>query len=590
MVFTQNNLSGSTSSYLQQHKDNPVWWQEWSKDALAYARKEDKIIFVSIGYSTCHWCHVMAQEAFSNKEVAAFLNANFVSIKVDREQRPDIDQYAMAFISSLGGQGGWPLNIFLTHDLRPIHALTYAPVESHYSMPAFIDILTQIKKASDDQKDNIGPFVLTRTKFAEIRDEELIKPLWDAFDRVCAGFGAGMKFPPHCTMLFMLYDYEANKENMLQAMITRTLDRMLTSGLCDHLQGGFFRYCVDREWMIPHFEKMLYDQALLLWQYSLAYHVFKKEEYKIAANKIVQCLEGTFEQDSLYVSGHDADTDHVEGATYLWTYDEIVWILTPEELTQFMAVYDISQGGNKEGKNHLVKIKNVDISAIEAKLLKARKKRRQPFVDSKIVTSWNCLLGAGFIQAYRYLDNEALLRKAKDIFRRLLECNCRGDKIYHSSMDAHVQQEGFLQDYAAMLLFLTYLHEETGEYLDEMDRFYSKVKEYRTDNDWIESFHDDFLQVPAENFDHPVPSSVSMAELALLRADLLHRRTYTLGHFSEPLARDFYNIAALVRNGLFHIMEAPDMMAFCRLPGNTIQVRGKEYIDCYGHACKIISR
>ena len=549
MVFTQNNIQQATSPYLQQHKDNPVWWQEWSKDVLVYARKKDKIIFASIGYSTCHWCHVMAQEAFSNEDVAAYLNANFVSIKVDREQRPDIDQYAMAFIVSLGGQGGWPLNIFFTPTLKPIYALTYAPVESHYSMPAFIDILAQIKKAYDDQKDKIEPFIFTRTKFVEIKKEHLIKPLGDAFDRVYAGFGAGMKFPQHCTMLFMLYDYEVNKDSVLQEMITRTLDKMLESGISDHLQGGFFRYCVDREWRTPHFEKMLYDQALLLWQYSLAYHVFKKEEYKIAAEKIVRCLHETFERDSLYVSGHDADTDHLEGDTYLWTYKEIAVILTPEELMRFKDVYDIAQGGNFEGKNHLVKRKNVDISAIEAKLLKIRKKRHQPFVDGKIVTSWNCLLGISFIQAYRYLENKELLEKAKDIFRGLMERNYHGGKLYHSSIDAHVQQEGFLQDWAAMLLFLTYLHEETGAYADEMDKFYSKVKGYRTDNDWIESAHRDFLKVPAEIFDHPIPSSVSMAELAILRVDLLHRRSYDPGQFSEPLARDFFNITVLIRNG-----------------------------------------
>ncbi len=585
MIFTQNNLGKASSPYLQQHKDNPIWWQEWEKDVLEHARAENKFIFASIGYSTCHWCHVMAQEAFSNERIAEYLNESFVSIKVDREQRLDIDQYAMAFIASIGGQGGWPLNIFFTPALQPIYALTYAPVESRYGMPAFIDILAEIKRMYDTQKNEIGPFVFTRNKFAETKHEYLIKPLRDAFDHIYAGFGTGAKFPPHCTLLFMLYDYEVNKDSALQEMTTRILDRMLRGGLHDHLQGGFFRYCVDREWMIPHFEKMLYDQALLLWEYSLAYHVLKKEEYKSAAQKIAQCLEETFEHDGLYISGHDADTDHEEGATYLWTEEEIRQILTPEELLRFKKVYNISKEGNFEGKNHLIKVKDADISDIEQKLLKARRKRHQPFVDRKIITSWNCLLGIGLIHAYRYLEDKQFLKKAEDIFRRLRDVNCSGNKIYHTSIDSVLQEEGFLQDSASMLLFLTYLFEETSMFTDEMDELFSKVQEYRLDSEWIESSHGDFLKVPAEIFDHPMPSSVSMAEVAILRADILRKREYVPGKFSEPLARDFFNIVTLIRNGFFHLIEAPKKIAFSRLPGNTIQIRGKECRDCYIHAC-----
>lgn len=585
MVFTQNNLSKAISPYLQQHKNNPIWWQEWDKDVLEYALAENKIIFASIGYSTCHWCHVMAQESFSNEQIAEYLNAYFVSIKVDREQRLDIDQYAMAFIASLGGQGGWPLNIFFTSTLRPIYALTYAPVESRYGMPAFIEILGKIKDFYDEQKDKVKPFVFARTKPAKMKEEHLIKKLWNTFDHEYAGFGAEAKFPPHCTMLFMLYYFEVTKDSMLQEMAIRTLDKVLSGGLHDHLQGGFFRYCVGREWIIPHFEKMLYDQALLLWVYSLAYHVAKKEEYKSAAEKIIQCLEETFEHDGLYYSGHDADTDYQEGASYLWTQEEIGGILNPEELKCFREVYDISQEGNFEGKNHLVKKKNVFLYDIERKLLEARRKRHQPFVDAKIITSWNCLLGIGLIQAYRYLEDERFLGKAKEIFQRLGELNYRNDKMYHSSVDLHIQQEEFLQDCSAMLLFLTYLHEETAMYADEMDKFYSKVKDYRMDNDWIESSHGDFLKVSAETFDSPVPSSVSLAELAILRADLLSNREYAPGEFSEPLARDFFNIATLIRNGFFHLVEAPAKIAFSRLPGNTVQVKGKECKDCYFHAC-----
>lgn len=589
MVFTQNNLSKANSPYLQQHKTNPIWWQEWSKDVLDYALAENKIIFASIGYSTCHWCHVMAQEAFSNKQIADYINTHFVPIKVDREQRPDIDQYAMAFITALTGRGGWPLNIFFTPALRPIYAVTYAPVESKYGMPAFIDILDRIKDFYDEKGDRIEPFVLPKYESTGKLEGQLIERLWNAFDFEYAGFGTEMKFPPHSTMLFMLYYFEVTKNNMLQEMIVRTLDRMFSSGLHDHLQGGFFRYCVDREWVIPHFEKMLYDQALLLWVYALAYHVMKKDEYKKAAEKIIQCLEETFEHNGLYYSGIDADTDHQEGASYLWTRKEIEKLLTPEELNGFDKVYDVSQEGNFEGKNHLIKKKNVFLDMIERKLLEARKRRSQPFVDTKVITSWNCLLGISLIHAYRYLEDAELLGKAEMIYLRLKELNCHNDKICHSSVDAYTQQEEFLQDCSAMLLFLTYLQEETGMYAVDMDKLYSKVKAFSTDIGWIESSQGDFLQVPARNFDNPVPSSVSMAELAILRSDLLSKRKYTPGKYSEPLARDFFNIITMIRNGLFHLIESPAKVPFSRLPGNVMQVRGKESKDCYRNTCSRVA-
>ncbi len=588
MVFTQNNLSKAISPYLQQHKTNPIWWQEWSKDVLDYALAENKIIFASIGYSTCHWCHVMAQEAFNNKQIADYINAHFVPIKVDREQRPDIDQYAMAFITALTGRGGWPLNIFFTPELRPIYAVTYAPVEARYGMPAFIDILDRIKNFYDEQGDKIEPFVLAKYESTEVFEGRLTRSLWNAFDSEHAGFGTGMKFPPHSTMLFMLYYFEVTKDNMLQEMIVRTLDKMLSGGLHDHMQGGFFRYCVDREWVIPHFEKMLYDQALLLWVYSLAYHVIRKDEYKKAAEKIIRCLEETFEHNGLYYSGIDADTDHQEGASYLWTKEEIKRLLTPEELNRFDEVYDVSQEGNLEGKNHLIKKKNIFLDEIERKLLDARKTRSQPFVDTKVITSWNCLLGIGLIHAYRYLEDAKFLEKAETVFLRLKELNYQNNKIFHSSVDAYTQQEEFLQDCSAMLLFLTYLQEETGMYAVDIDKLYSKVKAFSTDRSWIESSQGDFLQVPAKSFDNPVPSSVSMAELAILRSDLLCKREFTPGKYGEPLTRDFFNIIAMIRNGLFHLIETSAKVSFIRLPGNAMQVRGKENKDCYRNTCSPI--
>lgn len=385
----------------------------------------------------------------------------------------------------------------------------------------------------------------------------------------------------------MLYYYESNKDPVLKKMITSTLDAMQLSGLHDHLQGGFFRYCVDREWAIPHFEKMLYDQALLLWEYSLAYGTLKDENYKRAAQKIIRCLEETFESDGLYYSGHDADTNHEEGATYLWAYDEIAAILLPEEFSRFREIYSVLEEGNFKGKNHLVKIQNETPADSEHALLEARKKRPQPFIDRKIVTGWNCLAGIGLIHAYRYLDDGRLLEKAKALLSGIIGRNWRMASMRHSSMGSNAFPGEYLQDCAAMLLFLTYLHEETGGFSKEIDVFYDKVKVYYKDNDWTESSQRDFLTVPAETYDSPIPSSVSMAELAIARTDILQGRECASAEFREPLLSDFFNISVLLRNGFFHHVQTPSKIDFRHLPGNTVQVKGQECVDCYRNLCML---
>ncbi len=311
----KNNLDKAISPYLQQHKNNPIHWQEWNEKILTYGRKENKLIFVSIGYATCHWCHVMAAETFENKEVANFLNKYFVSIKVDREQRPDIDQYFMTFITRTTGQGGWPLNVFLTPNRKPILALTYAPVKPKYGIPAFIEILKEIKnKGVACRYEDV---VLEKSKENTFSDEHILQIITSYYDHDYGGFGHGQKFPPYNTLLFLLSYYERMKTRNLRILIKKTLDTMARRGLHDHLQGGFFRYCVDRNWTTPHFEKMLYDQAMLLWVYSVAYKVLEKEKYKEIVEHIMNCLEETFEEGGLFYSAHDADTNHEEGATYL---------------------------------------------------------------------------------------------------------------------------------------------------------------------------------------------------------------------------------------------------------------------------------
>src|SRR3989338_4098442 len=380
--FHQNNLIHSLSPYLQQHQNNPIHWQEWSKETLEYAKQNNKLLFVSVGYAACHWCHVMAAEAFEDKEIAEFLNQHFVSIKIDKEQRPDIDQYMMAFLIQQQGHGGWPLNVILTPDQKPMLAMTYVPITPKYELPGLLDIL---KDAIDLYARNMTSFesfipdIFSDTDATSLTSKELVQTIIYSFNNHTASFHPGPQFPPYNTLLFLLAYYEETKDIKVRNIIETILDTIALGGLHDHLQGGFYRYCVDEYWTTPHFEKMLYDQALLLWVFSIAYKLLKKEVYKEIAQNIIRCLEDTFEKDGLYFSGHDADTHHEEGITYLWTKKELEQCLSPEEYISFASVYMLEE--NFDGKIHLLKKDLSFLPEIERKLLLLRKKRQQPFVD-----------------------------------------------------------------------------------------------------------------------------------------------------------------------------------------------------------------
>ncbi|MFW5690061.1 MAG: thioredoxin domain-containing protein, partial [Spirochaetota bacterium] len=489
MDFTRNNLDLATSPYLLQHRENPVWWQEWSEEALEYARRERRIVLVSVGYSTCHWCHVMAADAFSDAECASILNRHFLPIKVDREERPDIDHYLMSYLVATTGSGGWPLNAFLTPDGDPFFAMTYASTEPRFSMPGFADILGRIREFYDEHRGEIRPFELNaehsrvnevtaaaldratstgsaqatdETPVAMISDEDeretnaRIQALERAFDTVHAGFGTSQKFPPHSALLFLQYAAAAGFEQA-RPMVRDTLNEMMTRGLHDHLQGGFFRYTVDREWTIPHFEKMLYDQAMLLWNYALASRLFNRAGYRETAAGIVRALEETFRVGAGYASGHDADTNHREGATYVWKLEEIRELLDPDELDAFLRSFAASEAGNFERRNHLVRILPPGVHADEPKaakrapapemierakekLLAARRERDQPPRDDKVILSWNALAGCGLLAAHRYAEIPGARDRAVDLAAYLVETFVGDEGVGHVALGGRVQR------------------------------------------------------------------------------------------------------------------------------------------------------
>lgn len=584
--FMRNNLDRSSSPYLLQHTSNPVWWQEWNDETVKYAAEVNKPVFVSVGYSTCHWCHVMAAEAFSDEATAEYLNENFICIKIDREQRPEIDQFMMEFISRQNGRGGWPLNVFLTSGLRPVYALTYAPAGNSSGMPSFISIARKVKDHIMAHGSSIPAFSPEVRHSASIAESSLVRILSDYYDPDNGGFGYGQKFPPHSTLLFLLYQLGIEESPSIKTICTKTLDAMMLRGLNDHLQGGIFRYCVDSEWTIPHFEKMLYDQAMALWVYSLAFRVTGNESYKNMAEKIVTCLDETYVSGDLYLAAHDADTDHKEGDTYLWSLSELQSALTPEEFNRFNTAYHISTHGNFEGRNHLLKKrKDVNVEDIEKKLLEIRNRRAQPSRDDKVLCGLNALAAAAMIHAGRFLGKRLLITKAERLVRKIIGTFWNGKSLGHSLYNGKLQEQSFLFDSATLLFALTLLYEDNDSWGGLMDELAGFTSSFSQGNRWIESRSTDFQPVYASSFDHPIPSSVSMTEMALARYSLLKGNYLEKKDYRQPFESDFSNLTAMVQNGLFHVFTTHEFIPWDNLPVNSLQLRGEHEQDCYMNVC-----
>jgi len=586
VVLSRNNLDKSSSPYLLQHTANPIFWQEWSDDLMKYAAEKRKLLFVSVGYSTCHWCHVMAAEAFSDDKTARYLNEHFICIKIDREQRPDIDQFLMDFINRQNGRGGWPLNVFMTPDLSPVFALTYAPEVSRNSMRSFLSVAEKILEYFEANRDKIPPFESIENKSDQANEQSLTETLSKYYDADNGGFGNGQKFPPHSSLLFLLYQLGIKDNPLIKTICVKTLDAIMMRGLNDHLQGGIFRYCVDNEWTIPHFEKMLYDQAMALWYYSLAYKVLGNEVYKLMAEKILKCLDECFKNDGLYIAGHDADTDHEEGLTYLWSYGQLEKELLPEEFSKLTAAYYLNTSGNFEGLNHLLRKNNTPLNDIEDRLLHIRMKRKQPSKDTKIISGLNALVAIAMIQAGRNLEKSELEEKAGELVHSILDRFYVEKTLGHSYFNGVMQKQSFLFDSAALLTAISMLCENDNSWSNLMTEMTLCVEKFKEDGKWIESYPEDFPKVYASWLDHPIPSSVSMAEMGLTRVALLRGKETDVKQYREPFQSDFYNITAMMTNGLFHIYTSEKFIPWNLLPANSLQVRGKHQQDCFGGTCR----
>jgi uncharacterized protein YyaL (SSP411 family) len=518
-----NRLAESSSPYLLQHADNPVEWYPWGEEAFARARAEDRPLLVSVGYSSCHWCHVMEHESFSNQTTAAAQNDLFVNVKVDREERPDVDAMTMEACVTLTGQGGWPTTVFLTPDGRPFYAGTYFPPEPRHGLPAFQQVLQAVAQAWRERRDDLEAQAerlvgsLGGAARLEAGDEELSARLLEAADRGLArdyepafgGFGVAPKFPPSSAVELLLR--RGGPEAL--GMVRRTLDGMAAGGLYDVVGGGFHRYSVDARWLVPHFEKMLYDNALLVSAYLHAWVVTGEERYRTIVEETVEYLlrEMRVEGGGL-ASAQDADTDGVEGLTYTWTPDEWQALgLDPSLLEPFEHGRSIVRG-------------ELD-AATKARLLAVRSERPQPFRDDKAIASWNGLALAAVAEAARRLDRTDWLDAAVELGGFLLG-PLRGEdgRVLRSVRDGRVSGSGFLDDHANVAHGLLELHVATGDvrWLHEARRIADLAVDLFADNERGGFFlapHDgEALAARTKDLDDdPIPSGNSMLASVLLR-------------------------------------------------------------------------
>tara|TARA_Y100000590_G_scaffold74592_1_gene82346 strand:- start:202 stop:2154 length:1953 start_codon:yes stop_codon:yes gene_type:complete len=471
-----NKLKNEKSPYLKQHENNPVDWMPWNKDSLTKAKNEKKPIFLSVGYASCHWCHVMAHESFESDETAKIMNNKFINIKVDREERPDLDFVFQRSLGILtGAQGGWPLSMFLDENGVPFTGGTYFPPKEMHGRPGFIQVLENVSKVYLENREKIiaqAPnmqkvFDELHRKTAVLKQdlEPFINKILEHLDEENGGFKGAPKFPQFYIYDSIFYFYLKNNNNDLFKHVLNLLQSISSRGIYDHLEGGIARYTVDQNWIVPHFEKMLYDNALFV---NLLNQFVQNSNNEYFKNKLIQTINFInsefITKYELYGSAYDADSDGIEGKYYIWKYDELKKIIE-EDLKIFEKKYDISKEGNFENSNILVEKINPEISEdekikikkIEEKLLIERKKRNKPFFDEKIQTDLNSLWLYTNLHASIILNDEKILEKTKNKINIL--SNNLSDKIYHCYKKDDDQISVFLEDYAYYGLLLISLYE-----------------------------------------------------------------------------------------------------------------------------------
>ncbi len=536
-----NHLKHSTSPYLLQHAENPVNWFSWCEEAFEKAKNENKPIFLSIGYSTCHWCHVMAHESFEDEKTAEILNQHFISIKVDREERPDIDSVYMAVCQSFTGSGGWPMSIFMTWDKKPFYAGTYFPVHSHYGMPGFSDVLHTIaeiwssKQAAllESAEDIISQLTESKAVATGTINENLIEDTVQffkrTFDKVHGGWGGAPKFPtPHNLLFLILYSSQNSNSDVMQ-MAEKTLLQMRKGGIFDHIGYGFSRYSTDAYFLAPHFEKMLYDNALLMIAYSAAYSLTENLIYLDTAEKTADyILREMASPESAFYSAQDADSEGVEGKFYTFTMAEVLEVLGEENGKQFAKAFDITSEGNFEDVNILNLLKSnqleTDFNMERKQLYDYRKKRAKLHLDDKILIAWNSMMIAAMAMLYRISHNDKYLKAAQNSQSFLEQNLCDELQLYTSFHDGKRSEQAFLDDYAYYITALIELYNSTLDcsYLEKAKQLSDEAVKQFSDHKNGGFFlckigNTELFLNPKETYDGAIPSGNSIMAYNFVR-------------------------------------------------------------------------
>lgn len=631
-----NRLSKEKSPYLLQHVSNPVNWFPWGAEAFAEAEKQEKPIFLSIDYSTCHWCHVMAHESFADAEVAAVLNQNYICIKVDREERPDIDTVYMHVCQALTGSGGWPLTIIMTPQQKPFWAGTYLPKTGAYGRLGLMELLAAAGQQWDTQRekvisagDEITSFVNMQKPTADISaepDKSLLHRAFNEFERThdaqWGGFGEAPKFPTAHNLLLLLR-YSLLENNMAaRHMAEHTLTQMFRGGIFDHLGGGFSRYSTDEKWLVPHFEKMLYDNALLSLAYFEAYHITHRPLYRMVAERTLDyVLRELTDEDGGFYCGQDADSDGIEGKYYVFTKQEILQVLGEQDGAIFSDWFGVTDHGNVEGKNILNLLDNpryeeanFSIRTCMDKLYSYRRTRTHLHKDDKVLTSWNALMIAALAKASWLLDKPVYLRAAKKA-QRFLNTNLMDE--YGKPMlrwrKGEAAHAGQLDDYAFYAFSLLELYRSTGEvnYLQQAIAISEQMLEQFGDDDASGLFfysHDSeqLISRPKETYDGAIPSGNAVAaivfeHLSKLTGEIKWQRicdqqlrfvcgsiTYPAGHsmaliaLSQVLYPSRELVCVTAEQGIPTNLQA--FLAENALPGVTLLVKTNENKDALAKA------
>lgn len=554
-----NRLIFSKSPYLLQHAKNPVDWYEWGEEAFAKAKKEDKPIFLSIGYSSCHWCHVMEEESFDDEDVAKVLNENFVAIKVDREERPDIDNIYMAVCQAMTGSGGWPLTIMMTHDKKPFFAGTYFPKESNQGRAGIIDLANQVTDVWTNEREKIDQATVNiinaidRMAENEVSGDIDFEDVLDGapaqfvhgYDSAYGGFTAAPKFPMAQNLIFLTRWWKRTGDGSTLKMMENTLEKMYRGGIYDHLGYGFHRYSVDKMWLVPHFEKMLYDQAMLTLAYSEAYGATKKPIYADVARKtITYVLRDMTAPEGGFYSAEDADSEGEEGTFYIWHKKEIIDAIGEDNAKVFNMYYGVTEAGNFESRNilnvqmsfeELAEITGSDIDKVKfliedsrRTLFDLREKRIHPYKDDKILTDWNGLMIAGLARSSVLLGEPEFAIYAKNAADFILEkMYTSNGRLLHSYRNGSSGVLAYLNDYAFFVWGLIELYEATYEakYLAEAISLSNNMMELFADEKggglyFTGTDNEKLLTRPKDFHDGAIPSGNSVAAYNLYRLSL----------------------------------------------------------------------